>query len=74
MFVFLHLTTFSVSGYGLTECSPVASVLEKGSSKYTSSGKPLPNTEMKVMNLETKMNLGPGESGEICIRGPQVRL
>lgn len=61
-------------GYGLTECSPVASVLEKGSSKYTSSGKPLPNTEMKVMNLETKMNLGPGESGEICIRGPQVML
>jgi long-chain acyl-CoA synthetase len=60
------------SGYGLTESSPVACMLEIGSSNYTSSGKPVPNTEMKVMNMDTKMNLGPGKSGEICIRGPQV--
>jgi long-chain acyl-CoA synthetase len=73
MFVFLCHTTCSVAGYGLTESSPAVTILEKGSSKYTSSGKPIPNTEMKVMNMETKRNLGPGEPGEICIRGPQVR-
>lgn len=61
-------------GYGLTESSPVVSILEKGSHKYTSSGKPVPNTEMKVVNRENNTNLGPGESGEICIRGPQVML
>jgi len=61
-------------GYGLTESSPVVSILEKGSSKYTSSGKPVPNTEMKVVNKENKTNVGPGESGEICVRGPQVML
>jgi acyl-CoA synthetase (AMP-forming)/AMP-acid ligase II len=61
-------------GYGLTESSPVVSILEKGSCKYTSSGKPVPNTEMKVVNRENNTNLGPGESGEICVRGPQVML
>lgn len=65
--------TFSVSGYGLTECSPVACALERGSTKYMSSGKPVPNTEMKIMNMDTKMNLGPREVGEVCVRGPQVR-
>jgi long-chain acyl-CoA synthetase len=64
--------TISVPGYGLTETSPVATILENRSTKYMSSGKPVPNTEMKVMNMDTNMNLGPGEAGEVCIRGPQV--
>jgi acyl-CoA synthetase (AMP-forming)/AMP-acid ligase II len=61
-----------IPGYGLTESSPAATVLETESTKYTSCGKPIPNTEMKVMNMDTKMNVGPGEPGEVCIRGPQV--
>jgi long-subunit acyl-CoA synthetase (AMP-forming) len=47
--------------------------MEKGSTKYMSSGKPIPNTEMKIINTDTNMNLGPGENGEVCVRGPQVR-
>ncbi|KAJ4444145.1 hypothetical protein ANN_05934, partial [Periplaneta americana] len=61
-------------GYGLTETSPVVCVSEKGSKKYTSSGRPIPNTEMKVINRDTGENLGIGQPGEICIRGPQVML
>lgn len=64
--------TTCIPGYGLTESSPAATVLEKGNTKYTSCGKPIPNTEMKIINLDTKINLGPGEPGEVCIRGPQV--
>ncbi|PNF38008.1 putative 4-coumarate--CoA ligase 3 [Cryptotermes secundus] len=59
-------------GYGLTESSPAATILEKGSTNYKSCGKPIPNTEMKIVNMDTNMNLGPGEAGEVCIRGPQV--
>ena len=63
---------FTILGYGLTETSPVCCILEKGSKKYMSSGKPVPNTEMKVINRDTGATLGPDEPGEICIRGPQV--
>jgi acyl-CoA synthetase (AMP-forming)/AMP-acid ligase II len=31
-----------------------------------------PNTECKIIDLETGKPLGPGERGEICVRGPQV--
>ncbi|MFF2809394.1 4-coumarate--CoA ligase family protein [Streptomyces sp. NPDC058000] len=32
----------------------------------------LPSTELRIVSLETGQDLGPGESGEIVIRGPQV--
>ncbi|PSN32296.1 putative 4-coumarate--CoA ligase 3 [Blattella germanica] len=63
-----------MQGYGLTETSPVCCILEKGSTKYVSSGKPIPNTEMKIINRETGENLGPNENGEVCVKGPQVML
>jgi acyl-CoA synthetase (AMP-forming)/AMP-acid ligase II len=35
-------------------------------------GVPAPNTEAKVINLETGEALGPNQEGEVCVRGPQV--
>lgn len=67
-----HITF--MQGYGLTETSPVCCILEKGSNKYMSSGKPIPNTEMKIINRDTGTSLGPDEPGEVCVRGPQVML
>lgn len=32
----------------------------------------LPNTEAKIRDLETGESLGPNETGELLIRGPQV--
>ncbi|MGG2465772.1 4-coumarate--CoA ligase family protein [Streptomyces sp. RGM 3693] len=32
----------------------------------------LPSTELRIVSLETGQDLGPGQSGEIVIRGPQV--
>ena len=45
----------------------------KGCRKYESVGGPVPNTEMKVVHPETQSSLAARQTGEICVRGPQVR-
>lgn len=61
-------------GYGLTEASPVTHVnpLEAEEEKPGTVGLPLPNTEVKVVDVATGAELGPNEEGEILVRGPQV--
>lgn len=59
-------------GYGLTECSPVVCVSGSGDSINPNSvGLPLPNTALKVIDLNGK-ELAIGEAGELCVKGPQV--
>lgn len=63
-----------VEGYGLSETSPVthANPLE-GMRKAGSIGLPVPNTEVKIVDIEDPTKeLGVGEIGEIAIKGPQV--
>ncbi|MEE2905040.1 MAG: 4-coumarate--CoA ligase family protein [Gemmatimonadota bacterium] len=62
-------------GYGLTETSPVTHMApnrEKGQTPHASVGPVLPNTEVAIVDISTGQRLGPGESGELWIRGPQV--
>ncbi|HEX8846259.1 MAG TPA: 4-coumarate--CoA ligase family protein [Pyrinomonadaceae bacterium] len=61
-------------GYGMTETSPVTHMCseEPEEMKPGSVGQCLPNTECKVVDLETGEALGPNREGEICVRGPQV--
>jgi acyl-CoA synthetase (AMP-forming)/AMP-acid ligase II len=60
-------------GYGLTETSPVTHVTRSGAGRIGAGiGPPLPNTEVKVVDLATGADLGPNQRGEICVRGPQV--
>lgn len=61
-------------GYGMTETSPVthSSPAPPHEVKFGSVGVPAPNTECKIVDLETGEALGPGERGEVCVRGPQV--
>jgi long-subunit acyl-CoA synthetase (AMP-forming) len=47
--------------------------MRRGSKKYDSVGGPLPNTEMKVVNPETQFSQVALQTGEIYVRGPQVR-
>jgi acyl-CoA synthetase (AMP-forming)/AMP-acid ligase II len=68
-------------GYGMTELSPVShttpdegceppgvtSEVPKGSVGYA-----IPNTECRLIDPETGRDAGPGQSGELWIRGPQV--
>jgi acyl-CoA synthetase (AMP-forming)/AMP-acid ligase II len=63
-----------VQGYGLTETSPVthATRLSDERPKVGGIGPPLPNTEAKIVDVKTGVELGPRQEGEICIRGPQV--
>jgi acyl-CoA synthetase (AMP-forming)/AMP-acid ligase II len=61
-------------GYGMTETSPVthSSPPGKDGIKFGSVGVCAPNTECKVVDLETEEALGPNQEGEICVRGPQI--
>jgi acyl-CoA synthetase (AMP-forming)/AMP-acid ligase II len=61
-------------GYGMTETSPVthSSPAPPHEVKFGSVGVPAPNTECKIVDLETGESLGPGERGEVCVRGPQI--
>ncbi|HYO26279.1 MAG TPA: long-chain fatty acid--CoA ligase [Lacipirellulaceae bacterium] len=62
-----------VEGYGLTEASPVThSNPLQGKRKIGSIGVPFPDTEVKLISPVTGAEVGPGEEGEIVIRGPQV--
>jgi acyl-CoA synthetase (AMP-forming)/AMP-acid ligase II len=61
-------------GYGMTETSPVIhmSPNETELIRHGSVGRCIPNTECKIVDVETGAELGHNQEGEICIRGPQV--
>lgn len=59
-------------GYGLTEASPiVTSNLVEGGEFNGSVGLPLPSTDVRIVD-ETGSWLETNQTGEICVRGPQV--
>ena len=61
-----------VEAYGLTETSPAACVNPLDLSDHNGSiGLPIPSTELSIRDDEDR-ELGIGEKGELCIRGPQV--
>ena len=61
-----------LEGYGLTETSPVATMNPLDLAAYSGSiGLPVPSTEIAIRD-DDKKDVKLGESGEICIRGPQV--
>jgi len=58
--------------YGLTETSPGAIVNPLGITEFTGSiGVPISSTDVRICDDDGN-DVEPGESGEICIRGPQV--
>ena len=69
-----RLDCYIRQGYGMTETSPVthSSPSAPDDVKFGSVGVLAPNTECKIVDLESKAALGPNQEGEICIRGPQV--
>ncbi|MDZ7622424.1 MAG: long-chain-fatty-acid--CoA ligase [Candidatus Competibacteraceae bacterium] len=61
-----------IEAYGLTETSPAACINPLNLSGFNGSiGLPVPSTDLSIRDDEDR-ELGIGEAGEICIRGPQV--
>jgi len=66
---------FLAEGYGLTEASPVThcSPVDKALLCVGSIGLPLPDTDAKIVDLETgEKTLNVGETGELAVKGPQI--
>jgi long-chain acyl-CoA synthetase len=62
-----------MEAYGLTETSPCVTMDPINSPRFNSLGVPLPDTDIKVVNVEGgEEELPPGEIGELIIKGPQV--
>ena len=61
-----------LEGYGLTETSPLVSVVPLNATEYTGSiGLPAPSTDVSIRD-KVGNELGIGERGELYIKGPQV--
>ncbi len=67
---------FLAEGYGLTEASPVTHCMPVDPSMKTvklgSIGLPLPDTDARVVDLDTGKPLRWGETGELEVKGPQL--
>lgn len=62
-----------IQGWGMTELSPVGTVIQEGEpNRMGSAGTLVSDTEGKIISSETGEDLPYMEEGEICIRGPQV--
>ncbi|AFY34985.1 long-chain fatty acid--CoA ligase [Calothrix sp. PCC 7507] len=61
-----------LQGYGLTETSPVTHVRRPSRNLIGASGQPLPATETKIVDPETRVPLPTGKRGLVLLKGPQI--
>lgn len=59
-------------GYGATETSPVISTNHPGIHKLGSIGKPVPGTQVRIVDIHTDKILGTNQEGKIMVKGEQV--
>jgi len=64
--------SFIREGYGLSETSPIVSLNPQYIAEFSgTTGLPFPSTDVKLLD-EQGREVGIGEAGEICVKGPQV--
>ncbi|MBW3604240.1 MAG: 4-coumarate--CoA ligase family protein [Actinobacteria bacterium] len=61
-----------IQGYGMTETSPVTHVSPLERNKPGTVGVLLPNTEAKIVDVDTGEPVETGDRGELLVRGPQI--
>lgn len=59
-------------GYGLSETSPITNARNPKHNVRGSAGQPLPETEIKIVDPQTRQTLSQGKRGLVLIRGAQV--
>ncbi len=60
-------------GYGMTEIAPISVNTEEHGIKPGSAGKPVPDTLVQIVDLETGTTVLPaGQTGEIRVQGPHM--
>ncbi len=61
-----------LEGYGTTETSPVISTCYPGHHKHGTVGPPMPNTQVRILDIHTDKILGPNQEGKIFVKGELV--
>lgn len=59
-------------GFGMTELSPTTHLTPVGQYRRGSVGVALPHVECRIVDAETDEDQGPGNRGELFVRGPMV--
>ncbi|HSK58123.1 MAG TPA: AMP-binding protein [Actinomycetospora sp.] len=61
-------------GWGLTETTACVCIPDRaaGGTRPGTVGRPVPGTELRVVDPDTREERAPGEVGELWVRGPQV--
>jgi acyl-CoA synthetase (AMP-forming)/AMP-acid ligase II len=68
-----RLGVITRQGWGLTETAATATAPDRERDvAFGSVGRPMPGTELRVVDPATGADLGAGEAGELWLRGPQV--
>jgi long-chain acyl-CoA synthetase len=61
-----------LGGYGLTETSPITHVRRPWRNLRGADGQPLMYTETKIVDLDSRREVGTGKKGVVLLRGPQI--
>jgi long-chain acyl-CoA synthetase len=61
-----------LGGYGLTETAPITNVRRPWRNLRGADGEPVPGTEIRIVDVDTRQPVAPGQKGLILIRGHQV--
>ncbi|KAL7554639.1 hypothetical protein ACHAWF_018234 [Thalassiosira exigua] len=60
--------------WGMSELSPIGTIMSDADERVGSIGPVAPSTYGKIIDAETGKSLGPNKEGELVIKGPQVMM
>lgn len=67
-----HCMTSVFQGYGMSELAATVCTGKPDTIRFGTVGIPLPDTNAKIIDMESGIELGYGQQGELCIMAPSV--